>query len=125
MRYLFVLMLVATMITACKKESDTNALEAPKAASITAAAIPTAQNKAVKPILTQSVFTCEDKTSFTAQFKSDEMNIVSGKNPIVILPQQITASGFWYKNAQYELRGKGREATLTIAGRKPVKCSAQ
>jgi membrane-bound inhibitor of C-type lysozyme len=69
---------------------------------------------------------CADGTAFTVRF-DDAANTATiagiAKSPVV-LPQQITADGFDYRNGDYDLRGKGDEA-MWKAGNKPaVKCSA-
>lgn len=38
------------------------------------------------------------------------------------LQGQRAASGFWYRNDQYNLRGKGRDAWLEINGQAPIDC---
>ena len=140
MRYLLIVMVLALAMTGCKKSEDNTTaaststvvpIAPPKTTAVVippnTIADPLTPEQVASPerILTQSVFNCADKTSFTAQFKTRDVNILSGKNKPIVLPQQMAASGFWYKNSHYELRGKGRTATLTIAGRKPVVCTAK
>jgi hypothetical protein len=75
-------------------------------------------------VLVETVFYCRDKTKFTAFFKPSTLEIDGGWRSNISLQQQTIGSGFWYRNAQYDLRGKGRDAVLTIQGRKPVVCSS-
>jgi len=138
MRYLIAVMILAVMITGCKKSEDTQTasssapaaqISAEKAADIPQNSVkaPLTPQQAATPgrILTQSVFTCEDKTSFTAQFKRNEVNILFPKFRPLVLQQQITASGFNYKSPQYSLRGTGKSALWQVAGKKPVSCVAK
>ena len=41
------------------------------------------------------------------------------------LPQQRTASGFYYTNGKMGIRGKGEELLLEIGRMAPVRCTAQ
>lgn len=43
---------------------------------------------------------------------------------VIELPQQRAASGFWYSNGQYTVRGKGNELWLEIGRRVPIECEA-
>ena len=43
---------------------------------------------------------------------------------VMELPQQRAASGFWYSNDRYTVRGKGKELWLEIGRRAPIECTA-
>ena len=38
-------------------------------------------------------------------------------NEVFVLKQQKTASGMWYANGEYELRGKGDQVSLSKSGK--------
>lgn len=41
------------------------------------------------------------------------------------LQQERAASGFWYSNSKYTVRGKGGEIQLEIGRRAPIACTAE
>lgn len=73
----------------------------------------------------QVMYACPGGIDFTATF-SDDGNLatlnVPGQ-PAVELSRQRSGSGFAFGDSYYELRGRGREATLTAAGRS-MRCHA-
>jgi heat shock protein HslJ/membrane-bound inhibitor of C-type lysozyme len=78
-----------------------------------------------QPPAPQVMYACPGGTDFTAVF-SDDGNLatlnVPGQ-PVVELSRQPSGSGFAFGDSYYELRGRGREATLTAAGRS-MRCHA-
>ncbi|WP_417805352.1 YbaY family lipoprotein [Thalassospira lucentensis] len=76
------------------------------------------------PLAGPQVFVCEDKGRFSVRFDAQADTAVVeflGREPMV-LKQKRTASGYQYANDQYDLRGKGQEATLkTPMG--PTRCA--
>lgn len=71
-------------------------------------------------------YRCDDGTAFTAVFdnRADTVTLRFGKGEEVRLPSERPASGIWYRSPRYELRGKGRNATLTRGRAMPVDCIA-
>jgi len=67
-------------------------------------------------------YACDDGTSLTVTFseKAAELTLPDGEK--FSLPQQPAASGFWYSNSRYELRGKGEELRFAIGRMAPVTC---
>lgn len=71
------------------------------------------------------MYICPGGTDFAAHF-SKEGELATLKvpgQPDIELPRQNAGSGFAYSDSYYELRGRGREATLTAAGR-AMRCHA-
>ncbi|OSQ37501.1 hypothetical protein TMES_14710 [Thalassospira mesophila] len=61
----------------------------------------------------RQTFVCDDQSRFYASFDQDNDQVrieFLGREPL-ILPQKRAASGFMYGNDDYELRGKGQNAT--------------
>jgi heat shock protein HslJ/membrane-bound inhibitor of C-type lysozyme len=71
------------------------------------------------------MYACPGGTDFSAVFSKDgdlaTLNVPG--QPTVELSRQRSGSGFAYSDSYYELRGRGREATLTAAGRS-MRCHA-
>jgi membrane-bound inhibitor of C-type lysozyme len=147
MRILFVTVLsIAVLLGACSKKTN-NSQQAPVAASeqkfppvISQQAAQTQNNAPVRMntliaplsaeaaksdnrILSQAVFICSNKSKFTAVFKPGQAEITDGLRGSIVIPQVMAASGFWYKNAKYELRGKGGTALWTIGNKAPLTCT--
>lgn len=73
----------------------------------------------------QVMYSCPGGQDFTASFSGDgdlATLIVPGQ-PDVELSRMPSGSGFAFGDSYYELRGRGREATLTAAGRS-MRCHA-
>ncbi len=70
-------------------------------------------------------YVCPGATDFSAVFSKagDLATITVAGQPEIELPRQRSGSGFAYGDSYYELRGRGREATLTAAGR-AMRCHA-
>ncbi|MGQ0580909.1 MAG: META domain-containing protein [Reyranella sp.] len=70
-------------------------------------------------------YVCPGATDFSAIFSNDGdlATITVRGQPEIELPRQRSGSGFAYGDSYYELRGRGREATLTAAGR-AMRCHA-
>src|SRR5258708_14246527 len=71
------------------------------------------------------MYACPGGTDFSAMFSKDgdvaTLNVPG--QPMIELSRQRSGSGFTYSDSYYELRGRGREATLTAAGRS-MRCHA-
>ncbi len=70
-------------------------------------------------------YVCPGGTDFSAAFSADGelATLMVAGQPEIELPRQRSGSGFAYGDSYYELRGRGREATLTAAGR-AMRCHA-
>jgi heat shock protein HslJ/membrane-bound inhibitor of C-type lysozyme len=70
-------------------------------------------------------YVCPGGTDFSAVFSSDGdlATLMVPGQPEIELPRQHSGSGFAYGDSYFELRGRGREATLTAAGR-TMRCHA-
>ncbi len=70
-------------------------------------------------------YVCPGGTDFSATFSKDGdlATLTVPGQPEIELPRQRSGSGFAYGDSYYELRGRGREATLTAAGRS-MRCHA-
>lgn len=71
------------------------------------------------------LYACPGGMDFSATFASDGELVtlrVPGQ-PDIELSRQTSGSGFAFSDSYYELRGRGREATLTAAGRS-MRCHA-
>jgi heat shock protein HslJ len=71
------------------------------------------------------MYVCPGGTDFSAHF-SDDGELATLRvpgQPDIELPRQRSGTGFAYSDSYYELRGRGREATLTAAGR-ALRCHA-
>ena len=72
-----------------------------------------------------TIFSCDDGTDFIADFVDQQVTLSIAAGPNVTLQQQRAASGIWYRNGSYELRGKGNSASLRMPGQKhPANCAA-
>lgn len=73
----------------------------------------------------QVMYSCPGGQDFAASFSGDGdlATLTVPGQPDVELSRQPSGSGFAYGDSYYELRGRGREATLTAAGRS-MRCHA-
>jgi heat shock protein HslJ/membrane-bound inhibitor of C-type lysozyme len=71
------------------------------------------------------MYACPGGTDFSAEFSSDgDLAVLSVPGqPEIELSRDVSGSGFAYSDSYYQLRGRGREATLTAAGRS-MRCHA-
>lgn len=78
-----------------------------------------------QPPALEVMYACPGGTDFSAVFSKDgELATLSVPGqPDIELSRQRSGSGFAYGDSYYELRGRGREATLTAAGRS-MRCHA-
>ncbi|MFO1160113.1 MAG: META domain-containing protein [Reyranellaceae bacterium] len=78
-----------------------------------------------QPPAPEVMYACPGGTDFSAVFSKDgELATLSVPGqPDIELSRQRAGSGFAYGDSYYELRGRGREATLTAAGRS-MRCHA-
>lgn len=67
-------------------------------------------------------YACEDGTALTVVFSETTAEVTIPDGSKISLPQQQAASGFWYSNGRYELRGKGEELQFAIGRMAPVTC---
>ena len=97
-------------------------IAAASAQAQTPPAEPTAQ---AQPPAAQVMYACPGGTDFTVDFSKDgDLATISVPGqPEVELSRQRSGSGFAFGDSYYELRGRGREATLTAGGRS-MRCHA-
>jgi heat shock protein HslJ/membrane-bound inhibitor of C-type lysozyme len=78
-----------------------------------------------QPPATEVMYECPGSTDFSVSFSKDgELAVLNVPgSPEIELSRQPSGSGFAYGDSYYELRGRGREATLTAAGRS-IRCHA-
>lgn len=71
------------------------------------------------------LYSCPGGIDFAARFSSDGelATLQMPGQPDIELSRQVSGLGFTYSDSYYELRGRGREATLTAAGRS-MRCHA-
>lgn len=67
-------------------------------------------------------YACDGGTLLTVSFSESSAELTLPDGVKVSLPQQQAASGFWYSNGRYELRGKGEEMQFSIGRMAPVLC---
>jgi membrane-bound inhibitor of C-type lysozyme len=67
-------------------------------------------------------YVCENGTALTVTFSEAMADLTLPDGTKLSLPQQQAASGFWYTNGRYELRGKGEELQFAIGRMAPVTC---
>ncbi len=58
-------------------------------------------------------FICDDGSRFHATFVDQTALVVMPNGLTITLPEKVSASGFWYADARYEMRGKGNKITWT------------
>ena len=68
------------------------------------------------------VYACSDGSTLRVTFVEGAAQVTPADGTLLRLPQQRVASGMWYATARHELRGKGDEATWTVARQAPVNC---
>ncbi|WP_417763444.1 MliC family protein [Shewanella sp.] len=72
-----------------------------------------------------SQFVCRNGESFIVKFDNQQQEaIIHYRDQTITLPQQPTASGFRYANAQQEIRGKGNQLTASFAPEQQLECVA-
>jgi heat shock protein HslJ/membrane-bound inhibitor of C-type lysozyme len=78
-----------------------------------------------KPPGPQVMYACPGGNDFSAAFSEDGQlaTLTVPGQPEIELSRQPSGSGFAFGDSYYELRGRGREATLTAAGRS-MRCHA-
>ncbi|MEA2846581.1 MAG: Membrane-bound lysozyme-inhibitor of c-type lysozyme, partial [Rhodospirillaceae bacterium] len=117
-RLAFLLLLLA----AGAAEAQTVA-PAPQAVAPSPPAVPSSPE--AQPPGLEVMYACPGGTDFAAVFSKDGdlATLTVPGQPEVELSRQQAGSGFAYGDSYYELRGRGREATLTAAGRS-MRCHA-
>jgi heat shock protein HslJ/membrane-bound inhibitor of C-type lysozyme len=100
------------------------------AAGVAMAQVPSSTTTAApreegQPPGTEVRYICPGATDFSAVFSKngDLATLTVAGQPEIELPRQRSGSGFAYGDSYYELLGRGREATLTAAGR-AMRCHA-
>jgi membrane-bound inhibitor of C-type lysozyme len=75
-------------------------------------------------IVATVTYVCDDGVQLQVTFDNPrQMATVAIPNaPTAELNQEKTASGIWYRNGTYELRGKGTDATWSVNGAEPTNC---
>ena len=97
-------------------------LATPAAQAQTPPAEPAVQ---AQPPGAQVMYACPGGTDFSATFSRDGdlVTLSVPGQPEVELSRQPSGSGFAFGDSYFELRGRGREATLTAGGR-AMRCHA-
>jgi heat shock protein HslJ/membrane-bound inhibitor of C-type lysozyme len=118
-RWAFFLLLLATGAASAQ-----TAAPPPQAAVPSPPAAATSSPEAQPPGL-EVMYACPGGTDFAAVFSKDGdlATLTVPGQPEIELSRQQTGSGFAYGDSYYELHGRGREATLTAAGRS-MRCHA-
>ena len=90
-----------------------------------AAPSPPASAAEAQPPGLEVMYACPGGTDFAAEFSKDGdlATLTVPGQPEIELSRQRAGSGFAFGDSYYELRGRGREATLTAAGRS-MRCHA-
>src|SRR3981081_1484575 len=78
-----------------------------------------------QPPRLEVIYACPGGTDFSAVFSKDGdlATLTVPGQPEIELSRQQAGSGFAFGDSYYELNGRGREATLTAAGRS-MRCHA-
>jgi len=69
-----------------------------------------------------AAYHCEDGRRFTVRFDPHAAQVDMPGRARLSLTQQRAASGMWYADRGYELRGKGNDAWWTEPGAAPLTC---
>lgn len=76
------------------------------------------------PDVVDATYRCEGDVVVPARFDNAahvvDLTLPSGAT--ARLAQQPSGSGIWYSAGGFDLRGKGREATISLWGGAPLKC---
>lgn len=98
---------------------------APPATPQTPAAETPPPEPPVPPPAIDVMYVCPGGPDFSAHFSNNGelVTLKMSGQPDLEMPRQTTATGYFYTDGYYELRGRGREATLTAAGRS-LRCHA-
>lgn len=72
-----------------------------------------------------AVYQCENGRRLDVVFEPGQAVITMEDGSMATLEQKPAASGIWYSNGRYELRGKGKDATWAVGRRVPTKCRAR
>jgi membrane-bound inhibitor of C-type lysozyme len=131
---------LSVLITGCKKNNAQQAQQAVQQAQTQAVTksndpVITQMNTIIAPltpeaaeslnrVFAETTYTCAGNSKFKVRFKQSEAEIDVGWGKTATLSKQAEASGFWYRNDQYDLRGKGSDAILAIQGHKPIACTS-
>jgi membrane-bound inhibitor of C-type lysozyme len=67
-------------------------------------------------------YACDDGSALTVSFSEAAADVTIPDGSKIALPQQKAASGFWYSDGRYEIRGKGEELQFAIGRMAPVTC---
>lgn len=70
-------------------------------------------------------FSCADGTTLRVVFVDETARVSLPGGEQLVLPQQVSGSGFRYGTPRHELRGKGDEIQWTVGRRVPLSCRAQ
>ncbi|MDT0293572.1 MliC family protein [Mesonia ostreae] len=98
-------MLTATIFISCKDNQKQENLDSTNTEQTTS-----------KDVVTQSLTNNDGETLEMSFDNSEGTATVNFKGETIDLKQERAASGIWYKNDQYELRGKGNDISLKKDG---------
>ena len=76
--------------------------------------------------LVQAVYICENAQQLTVDFDNPRQmaTVRTSEGLAHDLYQQRAADGIWYRADGYDLRGRGKDATWSVAGKPPTNCRA-
>ena len=70
-------------------------------------------------------FVCRNGENLLVKFDNDQQQaIIHYHDQKIVLPQQVSGSGFHYANASQSLRGKGNKVTAKLTDGEPFECVA-
>lgn len=72
-----------------------------------------------------AVYDCSNGQRLDVVFEPGQAIVTTENGTMATLEQKEVASGMWYSNKRYELRGKGKDAKWSIGRRKPFTCRAR
>lgn len=70
-------------------------------------------------------YRCESGADLNVQFPEGRAVVTLPDASSLVLPQQISGSGFRYGDGRYDLRGKGDDATWSVSGQGSTHCRAE
>ncbi|MDP1841755.1 MAG: META domain-containing protein [Reyranella sp.] len=124
-RFALLPVLALTLLTAAAGAAMAQMPSSMPPSSAPSSTPPAAQREEGQPPGPEVRYVCPGATDFSAIFSKDGdlATLTVPGQPEIELPRQRSGSGFAYGDSYYELRGRGREATLTAAGR-AMRCHA-
>lgn len=95
-----------------------------RAAILLALALAGCATSYAPPTVVEATYRCDRGVVLPARFDNKvgivDLTLPSGQT--ARLTQQPSGSGIWYAADGYELRGKGRDAVISLPGEEPLSC---